>query len=304
MKSFPLLQTSVVTILLVALLALAMPQRASAQASTIGGLVQCFAPSIKDLVKSIPYVGTFLSGGRNAVPVSDSPLEDKSCYDAILTGILKDVIKVMRDMVLQWIVTGRFSGPVFSTSFSLDLAKSAENASRIYLSQISGIDFCASVSAPSIRNFSLDAAFGLSCTLSPGARDTDIATFYQKLYRPAEYAKTHPYEDELTISNAQNNLAYTAAEIANQRDSAIARGLITKAAEYTTGQGFLDIKDEATGLVKTPAGTVSKLVAEQVITSPARQVDVANTLQQAIESIIKTAIQVLVNKGLAGVYGR
>lgn len=286
------LQQLIAAFLVLGVLLLSSPQPVAAQAGTVGGIAECVLPSL---------LGSL--GIGKEVPVNESKLREKSCYDAILTGILKDVIKLMRDVVLNWIVTGRFSGPVFSTSFSLDLAKAAENASRIYLSQISGIDFCTSVSAPSIRNFSLDAAFGLSCTLSPGARDTSVETFYQKLYSPEEYYKTHDFADSYTVFNAQNDLVYTAAEIANQRDSAIARALITKAAEYTAGQGFLDIKDEITGLIKTPGQAVAALVKESAIVSPQRQVDVAKTVQQAITAIIKTAIQVLVNKGLAGISG-
>lgn len=229
-------------------------------------------------------------------------LVTKSKLDAIATGIIKTAVKLVRDMVVRWILTGRFEGPVFSGSFSIDAAKTAENASRIFLSRLFGINFCAGIEVPTIRDFIFAEDFGLSCTV-PGLSDRfSTDEFYQKIYRHAEYAQTHPIEIEFDEFNAQNDAIYTYTEIRRLKDEAVARALIARAAEYQAGQGFLDIKN-AVGEVITPGSVVKGLALESIITSPQRQLDVANTVQQAIVAILEAAVRVTIEKGLSGATG-
>jgi hypothetical protein len=285
---------SIAFFLILSIVLLIAPRPAMAQGGTIGGIVECLMPKIKDLISSIPYVGDFLnslSSGKKVVPVSDKPLEDKSCYDAIMTGLLKDVIKLMRDMILNWILTGRFEGPVFSTNYYIDAAMVAENASRIFLSKLSGYNFCEGFDIGATRNFTFNFALSVSCSLSKpiqinysdailGFGTTDIS-----------------FEDYLALSDPLNNRVYDYIRTTDEKRRQEANAVNARDAEHQAGLGFLPIKDKITALAKLPGSSVKELADSVGIKSPVNQTDVANTVQQAISAIIETALKALVNKG-------
>lgn len=215
----------------------------------------------------------------------------KTCEDVIMTAILKTVINLVRDMTIRWISTGRFDMPVFSTSFGVDIAKSAENAARLYLTGITGINFCSGFSVPSPSAFSFGLNLGLTCTL-PGEYDVEV------LYNPEKRSDFDRYVANLP----ENDYGQTLLRTAQAKGEAEARAAANFATDYLAGQSFLSIKDPKTGKTITPGSAVAKLVMEQAIVSPVRQTDVANTTQQAIAAIIDTAIRTIVEKGLAATF--
>lgn len=223
--------------------------------------------------------------------VQETAATNKTCWDVMTTAILKTVINLVRDMTIRWISTGRFEMPVFSTSFGVDVAKSAENAARLYLTGITGIDFCAGFSVPSPSAFSFGLNLGLTCTL-PGEYDVEV------LYNPEKRSDFDRYVANLP----ENEYGQTLLRTAQAKAEAEARAASNFAADYLAGQSFLSIKDPKTGKTITPGSAVARLVMEQTIVSPARQTDVANTTQQAIAAIIDTAIRTIIEKGLAATF--
>ena len=240
-------------------------------------------------------VGTALNLVQNTLTAGGiSFLVSKSKLDAIATGLLKKAINLVRDMVIRWIITGRFEGPVFVASFSVDLAKVAENASRIFLSELTDINFCKSIRPPDRQTFRLSADFGLSCTL-PDKYDQEytdtiitLATNPRALQREVIQALGEP-----------NNISTDVTIVAlDEQQKAISRALLARSAEYVTGDGFLGIRD-ADGNIKTPGSYVAELVMQSQIVSPIRQTDVADTVQTAIAAILDTAIRASIEKGLS-----
>lgn len=240
-------------------------------------------------------VGTFFNLIKSTVTASGiGYLVAKSKLDAIATAILKTAIKVSRDMVLRWIITGRFEGPVFVASFSADAAQIAENASRIFLSSLTRINFCAFIGPPSPRTFVLSADFGLSCTLPSAIEKNYTDTIITLATNPGAIS----LHDRLGLQDPQNNTIYNNVRLIDERDAAVARALIARNAEYLTGQGFLCLRDEQTGQCSTPGSFVARQVMASLIEGPIEEASVAGTVQQAIAEIIDTAIRVNIERGL------
>ena len=240
-------------------------------------------------------VGTFFNLVKNTVTASGiTYLAAKSKLDVIATAVIKTAIKTSRDMVLRWIITGRFEGPVFVASFSADAAQIAENASRIFLSSLTRINFCSFIGPPSPRTFVLSADFGLSCTLPSAIEKNYTATIITLATNPGAVSLA----DRLGLQDPQNNTIYNSVRLIDERDAAVARALIARNAEYLTGQGFLCLRDEKTGQCSTPGSFVARQVMASLIEGPIEEASVANTVQQAIAEIIDTAIRVNIERGL------
>lgn len=288
----------IVVIFVLSLPLLAYPKPAQAQAACIAALASALGISLGSGAAAASTAGL-------AVPVLDAlnlsqntitanaaaALKTKSCADELLTAALKVAINLVRDMVIRWIVTGRFEGPVFSQSFAIDLQKGVENASRIYLSKLTGINFCAGISIPPSAFFNLNANLALACTFNGdrrlfrlGAGVSDVIQLSASEETPNEYW----------------NAAITALDQKLQFEEQ-ARSAFTE--EFQAGQGFLCIRDQETGKCTTPGSAVAAIVMQTQIISPIRQTDVANTVQQAIAAILDTAIRVLLEKGLSRTFG-
>lgn len=249
-----------------------------------------FVPTAE--VEVLPVGAATISTG-----LATTKLNLKSISDALLTGLLKTAINMLRDMVLNWVITGRFEGPVFSTSFSADAKKIAENASRIFLSQLSGINFCAGFNIPSQPSLSLNLALGLECSLPTSAGGANTSNVLDMYLYPERYSEA----DLFFAAQPENLYPWVLTRTIEAKANAEARALIAFAAEYAAGQGFLGIRDE-NGNIVTPGSYVAELVMQNQIVSPTRQTDVANTIQQAIASIINTAIRVNIERGLSAAF--
>lgn len=236
--------------------------------------------------------------------LSTNALNLKSIQDEVVVSALKLVINSVREMVRLWIITGRFEMPVFSTSFSIDAAQIAENASRIFLSQLTGINFCSSFSAPPIPSISISKALSLSCTL-PSRMDQNYSRYLlTQLYNPQQAANDFSLQEMLAASNVGSNKIYTFAEAERLRGQEVARALDARRTEYLAGQGFLGIRDEKTGKITTPGTYVAELVKQTGIVGPRETADVAQTVQQAVDAIIETAVRTVLEKGLSGIFSK
>lgn len=290
---------SALLILAIALPIVAVPAPAKAQTKCIAELAAflgiSFGTTAGGVLGSVAglYVPTFDVVNKTAFDItaaSTAGLKSKSCADEIMTAVAKLAINLVRDMVLRWIVTGRFEGPVFSASYSLDLKKSVENAARTFLGELSGINFCAGISPPPRAFLALGRDFTLQCQFSGDLRSFRsgrVFTFAQLV------------ESEQT-SNEYWNVAIAALDQKLRLEALAAESF---RAEYAAGQGFLGLRDPATGRVVTPGSAVARLVMKQVIEQPIEQGTVAHTTQEAIVVIIDTAIRVLIERGLATAFG-
>mgnify|MGYP001562475778 CR=1 FL=1 len=241
-------------------------------ASTIYGCVQTALGAVS---------GTVTSGGVGY-------LVSKSKADAIATTLLKTTINVVRDMIIRWILTGRFEGPVFSASFAIDVRRAAENASRAILQEVTSLPICAGLPSPPPQAFFNVRLRDLSCSFN------DLERFRK--------GEIFDY-DLLALSEAEENDYWNRTMfILDQKLIAEAAARESFTEDYRAGRGFLCIRDEK-GRCTTPGSAVGELVMDQVIRGPREEGTVAQTTQQAIGAIIDTAIRVVIEKGLGGVFG-
>jgi hypothetical protein len=287
----------IVAVLALSVPILAYPRPAHAQAACIAALASALGISLGSGAAAaaasllvVPVLDA-MNLSQNAITANaTAALKTKSCADELLTAALKIAINLVRDMVIRWIITGRFEGPVFSASFAVDLQRSMENASRIYLSKLTGINFCAGIQIPPSAFLNLNINLALACTFNGdrnlfrlGAGVSDVIQLSASEETPNEYW----------------NAAVAALDQKLQFEEQ-ARSSFTK--DYETGQGFLCIRD-ANGRCTTPGSAVAALVMQTQVISPIRQTDVANTVQQAIAAILDTAIRVLLERGLGRAFG-
>lgn len=269
-------------------------KRVSRRALAISGLILVLIPAwLTPIIARAQVLSAVPTAEVPILPVGAATIAQqlKDIADVAATGLIKAAINVARDTVIRWIVTGRFSGPVFSKSFSLDLKKAAELASRNFLTQLSGINFCdRNIPIPPSAFLDLSLELALACRFNG-----QFLPFQQG--RVADFFSLS--SSEQTANDYWNN---TMARL-DRKLQEEARAKLGFAEEYRAGQGFLGIRDQVTGLITKPGSYVKKLVEETKIVSPQRQVDVANTVQQAIDAIITTAIQASVNRGLDAIFG-
>ncbi|MBI4032215.1 hypothetical protein HY374_00745 [Candidatus Berkelbacteria bacterium] len=216
-----------------------------------------------------------------------------------LAWIAKFIIRALRDMVIRWIVTGQFGFPSFQTSFTVDPARIAENASRIFLSQLTGINFCSfALDIPSPLNFRIAEDFGLSCSLPPGLN----ANYQAKLIQWIEDPYSLSLEERWAFTDPQANKAYLYVDTLDRKAEAEAKALIARAAEVASGGGFIGQRDPATGKIKTPGRVITNYLQE-AIGSNFREGDVADELSEAIVAILDTLIGKIINDGLGTIFG-
>ena len=213
-----------------------------------------------------------------------------------LAWVFKLVIRTLRDMVIQWILTGRFEGPAFSTSFAIDIARSAENASRIFLSRLTGLNFCAGFGIPNIRNFAYDFNFSIACTLPGNVNQNYSDTILALTDDPASLS----LEEHLALRELQNNKIYAYIFTLDEQQRRVAQAANAFNQEYTAGGGFLGIRDPNTGKIKTPGRYIADVLAQDV-NSVFREYDLADELLEAVAAIVDTFVHKTISDGLAAV---
>lgn len=214
-----------------------------------------------------------------------------------LSWIAKAVIRTLRDMTIKWIVTGQFGFPSFQASFTADPARIAENASRLFLSQLTGINFCSfAQDIPSLPNFRIAEDFGLSCSLPSGLN----ANYQAKLVQWIEDPYSLSLEERWAFTDPQANKAYLYVDTLDRKAEAEAKALIARAAEVASGGGFVGQRD-AKGKIKTPGRVITNYLQE-AIGSNFREGDVADELNEAIVAILDTLVGQMINKGLSTIF--
>ncbi len=208
------------------------------------------------------------------------------------------IIRTLRDIVIRWIVTGQFGFPSFQTSFTADPARIAENASRIFLSQLTGINFCSfAQDIPNLQNYNIALDFGLSCSLPSGLDQNYNAKLIQWIEDPYSLS----LEERWAFTDPQANKAYLYVDTLDRKAEAEAKALIARAAEVSSGGGFIGKRDPKTGKINTPGRVISNYLQE-AIGSNFREGDVADELNEAIIAILDTLIGQTINKGLSTIF--
>lgn len=269
-----------------------VPVNADFSPKSIAEWILQTATQIKILAEAVTTAlkATLIAADTNALVTKEYVLDP-------LSYVAKLVIRTLRGMVIKWILTGRFEGPAFSTSFSIDAARIAENASRQFLSELTGIDFCAGFNIPAVPNFAFNFNVNSSCTLPIGINQNYTNSLLALNTNPGSLS----FEEKLALNDPQNNRIYSYIFALDEQQRRIAKAVDARNAEYLAGGGFLGIRDPATGKIKTPGRHVADILQEDV-NSLFREYDLADELLEAIVAIVDTFVQKTINDGLTAAF--
>src|SRR3989344_3734603 len=188
----------------------------------------------------------------DAIPVWDIFNTPKEWgLDAIAFIAAKAIIKAFREVILRAMITGRWGGLSFSTSFIVDIRKFTENAARSFMSELTGINFCSGQpQLPPNALFSVSLRLDTECSFTG-----DLGA----------YLRGDDYSDEAIYlaEEDENNFWNVAMNTWDQklRYEALAKSSFTE--EFRSGSGFL-AKRGSTGEIKTPGRVVGDYLQENV----------------------------------------
>lgn len=223
-----------------------------------------------------------LARAHATVPTDDLQNNAKEYWlDTAVTAAVKILIREFRNIIIRAIVTGRFGGLSFSTSFTIDARRLVENAAESFMTEFTGLDFCGG--AVKIPPESLFAA----------RFDLEMRSCVDNLERLKRGEEFDPVSFQKSFKAEPSDLFLIAQAEKAAREN-LARTSFTE--DYRAGEGFLGNRG-ANGKIKTPGQAVGDYFQEN-IASTFREGDVADELSEAIAAIIGTAIDVGIQRGL------
>lgn len=207
--------------------------------------------------------------------------------DTAAKAIMKKIIRQLRAATINWILTGDFEikKPFFVTSFIADPQRIADNAARLFLSELTGINFCKF--HPNLRSaqnllLNIDLNLTLSCNPNLGGRRFSNRS-------GGLLGSTMPSANFSTVMRT----------LRDAQSSAVHRQISAFAEEVRTNSGFLGQRDPKTGKIKTPGN----LIAETLIGSQNSEMfgqEVNQEIFSAIVDVIDTAIGKTIQDGILG----
>lgn len=206
--------------------------------------------------------------------------------DPIATGIVNKMIRQVRAATINWILTGdlEIKKPFFVTSFIADPQRIADNAARLFLSELTGINFCSF--HPSLRS--------LQALMIPIPLDFNISCNFSG--RSNEY-RSNTIGGIIASARASQNFSTILNNVKRESQNKVQRSISAYAEEVRNNSGFLGQRDPKTGKIKTPGTTMAG-----TILGVRNAEDIANSTQKelfnAIVDIIDTAIGQTIQKGL------
>ncbi|MDO8600782.1 MAG: hypothetical protein Q7R73_04260 [bacterium] len=238
--------------------------------------------------------------GTGLLPVWCVPWLDFNCLkeailDPLATSLAKSVIRQLRAATINWIITGDFDlkKPFFITSFVLDPQKIAENVSRQFLSDLTGINFCnfhpRLQSAPSL-NININFNKQFACTFGNNGSSADYEAFLRDFDNggwPAFFG----------LQQAKNDPIQTLLSSIDQKEKNISRATAAYIREAALGGGFLGQRDPKTGKIKTPGRLIADTLQNAQLSEYIGQ-ELVNEIFGAITEIIDTAIGKTIEDGL------
>lgn len=269
--------------------------------------------------------------------------------------ILRFIGREMKRQILNYIINGEFDQPRFVTNFELDARQAAENASRGYLSQLTGINFCNFFPLVPPAIYSINFNFQFQCTISSDLyaqyiKDPVSLTEVQRIL--AVDSSTSYIQ---TVISAGQNKAEIIAQAQVARAAQVSSGFIPDlkslvlpadqakydteraAAEREAYDAVLSDKGETDvegNLLPSEAVRLSKLAGEAAQEAgakfpPPKSTDITKVPGEVLQGLVKdtfaadilnpqmskefdeavieiaqTALGVMLNKGLNGIFGR
>ncbi len=210
---------------------------------------------------------------------------------AITKTAIRAVVADLKNQTIRWIVTGQFGTPQFVSSFQVDPRKIAENASRIFLSRITNINFCNY--QPPVYNsnllFSVKLGLDLQCSLGSS---TDISKFARD-WRKGRWSALWG------ITNPQNNYWDVVERAIVQKQLNEQKSLSAYYNEILTNAGFTGLKDSK-GKTVTPGQYLADSLKETVHQDypTIDQIDEWSGIIQAIGEIVNAGLKQVIQKGL------
>ncbi|MBU6415500.1 hypothetical protein KGQ34_04670 [Patescibacteria group bacterium] len=211
---------------------------------------------------------------------------------ALAKTLIRAAINELKNQTIKWIVTGQFDKPQFVSSFQADPRKIAENASRIFLSRLTGINFCQynqNIPSSSLL-FSLKLNVQLDCTV-PGLAGANgkVETDWFRAGFPTLWGITHP----------QNNGWDVAGRVAVEKNISEQNSLNAFYDEILTNSGFVGIKNEK-GQTVTPGQYLADATKETIVQSypDIGKIDEWTGVIQAIIDIVRAGLGTAIEKGL------
>lgn len=200
--------------------------------------------------------------------------------------IARTIIDLLRDYIINAIATGQFGKPQFVASFFADPSRWGENAARLFLSQITGINFCNyNLNIPQIASVRISLSFDLQCNVN-SFRDLSDTLFSS----PA----TMSLVDELLLED--HDPIYEILLTHQKALEAERRARKAKRDEALTGMGWLGKRLGLKGKINTPGSLVVSFLT-QSIESDYRKCDTATEFQQVIANCALSAVVDIINAG-------
>lgn len=210
--------------------------------------------------------------------------------DPIATGIVNSMIRQVRAATVNWIISGDFEikKPFFVTSFIADPQRIADNAARLFLSELTGINFCNfHPNMRTIGTLTLDLNLNrqLSCSFG-GNYDAFLNDF-----------DNGGLASLFALRQSGNTFSTSLLDTAAKKEQSVVRATAARLREATLGGGFLGQRDPKTGKIKTPGASIAG-----TLMGVRNAEDISNSTQKelfsAIVDIIDIAIGQSIQKGL------
>lgn len=233
------------------------------------------------------YAHAIVPVAEPCVPLLSWRCTEKTILNPIVTGAAKILIKQIRNSIVRWIRTGdlEIKKPFFITSFITDPQRIADNAARLFLSELTGINFCNyHPNIPSVQNlvFNIDLDFELTCDPNLGSNQR----FGNGL--GGYLASSHPSANFSTVIN----------KVGDKMEDSVRRAISSFAEEARVNSGFLGQRDPKTGKVNTPG----KIIADSLITTDLSEqigIELVDEFHEAVIQIIDAAVGTIIQKGLS-----
>jgi len=156
------------------------------------------------------------------------------CLNPAMKQIAIAIIRGIRDQILTYINTGNFGKSTFITNFQFDAQQTAKNATRLFLSKISGLDFCNYYPPPGVDlNFELSVRLGLECTYQQSTSD-----YLKGLDNPGSL----PYYAQARLLLPQNDPLMVEMQLRQKLAGEVASAVEARQNQVVSGKGFIGME--------------------------------------------------------------
>lgn len=154
--------------------------------------------------------------------------------DPLVRIIIRNVIKEVKRMVMNYIITGEFGKPKFIVNFRLNAQQIAQNAARSFASQVFRIDFCNFNPVPVQATYPININFQLQCNVN--------SNLYKQLVSNPIPPITE-FERVILAADPSSNYIQSIIYLGQTKAETLAQALISNAAETATGFAGETVKE-------------------------------------------------------------